>query len=99
MNRWSCSIRLLRYLLCRSSQAAARSPAAFISLSGFWIGCVFIDRNDARSHGAGSMKRFREKTIRGLGIAGGAQKVCRKPSFRVWREPAWQPSAWTLPGR
>lgn len=31
-NRWSCSIRVLRYLLCRSSHEAARSPAAFNSL-------------------------------------------------------------------
>ena len=73
MNRWSCSMRLLRYLLCRSSQEAARSPAACISLSGFGRGGVFIDRDDARSHGVGGSKRFREKALGCLSIASGAQ--------------------------
>src|SRR5258708_38675639 len=32
MKRWSCSTRLLRYLLCRSSQDTARTLAVFNSL-------------------------------------------------------------------
>jgi hypothetical protein len=32
MNRWSCSTRLFRYLLCRSSQETARTPAVCNSL-------------------------------------------------------------------
>jgi hypothetical protein len=41
MKRWSCSTRLLRYLLCRSSQDPARTPAVFNSLralgyAAFW---------------------------------------------------------------
>jgi hypothetical protein len=31
MNRWSCSIRLLRYFTCRNATCSGRAPAAFRS--------------------------------------------------------------------
>ena len=50
---------------------SGKIACCFHFLESFWIGCIFIDRDDARSHGVGSLKRFREKTLHGLGIAGG----------------------------
>jgi hypothetical protein len=41
MNRWSCSIRVLRYLLCRGSQATASIPTAFNSLKALRYAAFF----------------------------------------------------------
>lgn len=52
---------------------SGKIPGGSHFLEGFWGGCIFIDSDDARSHRVGRMKRFCEKALRGLGIAGGAQ--------------------------
>jgi hypothetical protein len=41
-------------------------------LDGLWVGCVFVDGDDTRSHRMGGSQRFREKAFRSLGVAKGA---------------------------
>src|SRR5450432_1246418 len=53
---------------------SGKVPSCFHFFEGFWIGCVFINRNDTGSHRVASMKRFCEKTLGCLGIAGGTQQ-------------------------
>jgi len=44
-----------------------KPSCCFQFVKGFGIGCVFIDRNHARSHRVGGAKGFREKLFGGEG--------------------------------
>src|ERR1700716_604538 len=57
MKRWSCSTRLLRYLLCRSSQDAVRTPPVFNSLRALGHAAFFVDGDDTRRHRMGGPER------------------------------------------
>jgi hypothetical protein len=83
MKRWSCSTRLLRYLLCRSSQGLGIIPSVLSSLPRFGIGRVFINRNDSRSAGMRRSKRFQEKALGCLSISCGTKKKFQGVSLGI----------------
>ena len=45
-----------------------KNPRGLQFLESFGVRRIFLDRDDARSHGVGSPERFREKALGRLGI-------------------------------
>src|SRR5258708_1179454 len=79
MKRWSCSIGLLRYLLCRSSQDRARAPAVFNSLRA-WGYAAFCSTMMTRGRGVWEGPSALEKK----GFAAWASRVALNRNSRVF---------------
>src|SRR5216684_3631445 len=62
---------------------AWHDPFRFQFLESFWIGCVFINCDDARSAGMSRSKRFREEAFGCLSISGGTEQKFQDVSMRI----------------
>jgi len=47
-------------------------PCCLQFLYGLWVGCIFVDGDDARYHWMGGSERFREKALCSLSGTPGA---------------------------
>jgi hypothetical protein len=74
---------LLRYLLCRSSQASGMPLSAFSSLPRFRIGGVFILDGDARSANLRCSQCFHEEAFGCFHITPGAQEKFQSLPLRI----------------
>ena len=58
-------------------------PLRFQFLECFWIGRIFINRNDARNAGMSRSKGFREEAFGCLSISGGTEQKFQGVSMRI----------------